>query len=123
MSQFADQATPISESRADHSVALKQTLKQIESLRISTDQWNSKLDSRLCTIEDELTKVERQHILTWLCSIDPSTNHNTAVESREQDTGLWFLESDHFSDWINFPGLMWLHGIRECSPLRKSLPR
>lgn len=75
----------------------------------------------LSSIREDISAERRRDILHWLSSsADPSRNYNRAINSREPNTGEWFLESDEFIRWMNDPGCMWLHGIRE-SPFESFL--
>lgn len=56
--------------------------------------------------------AERQSILKWLVSTDPSPNHNKACELHESHTGNWFTSSPEYEDWIGgSTRFLWLHGI------------
>ena len=43
--------------------------------------------------------MQRNEVLKWLCSIDPSTNHNNACALHEPNTGQWFIQSQDFARW------------------------
>lgn len=54
---------------------------------------------------------EKDKIMAWLSSPDPSTNYNKALKQRYQDTGVWFLEGERFDTWKSTPAaFMWLYG-------------
>lgn len=56
-----------------------------------------------------------QKIREWLSAPDPSTNYQKALEQRQDDTGLWFLESDQYNAWkTGAASFLWLHGIPGC---------
>jgi Cdc6-like AAA superfamily ATPase len=44
---------------------------------------------------------EQQAILTWLTSVDYSTQQNDYFGRRQEGTGEWLLESDKFRGWEN----------------------
>lgn len=46
---------------------------------------------------------------------DPSTNYQKAIKLRQADTGLWFLESDAYTQWKRAATTpLWLYGIPGC---------
>jgi hypothetical protein len=50
-----------------------------------------------------------------LSAPDPSTNHHKARKQRQDDTGLWLLESDKFKIWKgDAASVLWLFGIPGC---------
>ena len=54
-------------------------------------------------------------IREWLSPPDPSLNYDKALEQRQADTGLWFLESPDYSKWkIDPASFLWLYGIPGC---------
>ncbi|SLM33828.1 P-loop containing nucleoside triphosphate hydrolase [Lasallia pustulata] len=63
-----------------------------------------------------MERMEREKIQQWLSAgaLDPSTNHNRASRSRQENTGLWFLESETFTYWKASSALVWLHGKAGC---------
>ena len=59
-------------------------------------------------------EMRQQKIHRWLSSPDPSTNHNRARRSRQENTGSWFLESKTYAHWQEQKSLLWLHGKAGC---------
>jgi hypothetical protein len=56
--------------------------------------------------------AERQAILKWLVSTDPSPIHNRASELHEPHTGTWLVNAEAYKAWkTGSARLMWLHGI------------
>jgi Cdc6-like AAA superfamily ATPase len=54
-------------------------------------------------------------IKSWLDPPDPSTNHIQARKEHHQDTGLWFLTSERYTQWkAKLCSSLWLHGIPGC---------
>ena len=54
-------------------------------------------------------------ILNWLDAPDPSTNHDKALESQLERTGLWFLNGEAFTKWkTGKASRIWLYGIPGC---------
>lgn len=63
--------------------------------------------------EKEATTV--REALDWLSAPDPYENHNHARKRYEKGTGLWFLASVQYKDWIRRKGSrLWLHGKAGC---------
>jgi hypothetical protein len=59
---------------------------------------------------ERLNKVCKQ-----LSAPDPSTNHHKARKQRQDNTGLWLLESDKFRSWKgDAASILWLYGIPGC---------
>jgi Cdc6-like AAA superfamily ATPase len=57
-------------------------------------------------------EAERESILKWLVSTDPSPIHNRASELHEPHTGTWLVYSEEYKAWkTGSMRLMWLHGI------------
>ncbi|KAF2681949.1 hypothetical protein K458DRAFT_75668 [Lentithecium fluviatile CBS 122367] len=62
-----------------------------------------------------LTDAKLAKIRQWLSAPDPSTNYQKALKQRQDDTGLWFLESDQYTRWkADAASFLWLHGIPGC---------
>ncbi|KAF8955681.1 hypothetical protein BDZ97DRAFT_1596374, partial [Flammula alnicola] len=49
-------------------------------------------------------------IYKWLSAPDSSWNRNEALDKRQADTCSWFLDGEHFRDWIETPGFLWIKG-------------
>ena len=50
--------------------------------------------------------------MSWLCTVDPSSNHNRACELHEPGTGRWLTESQDFAQWWKGESrLLFLTGI------------
>jgi NACHT domain len=61
-------------------------------------------------IDANLTKIRQ-----WLSPPDPSLNYYKALERRQNDTGLWFLNGDEYAGWKTDAGsAVWLNGIPGC---------
>ena len=71
-----------------------------------------RVNLRTTVQEDEKLKM-----LEWLSLVDPSTNHHRAVQQKEINTGLWFLNLPEFKRWkTSTCSFAWLCGIRWCTP-------
>lgn len=55
----------------------------------------------MSSFDPELTfpRMRRKEVLHWLCSIDPSTNHDAACAKHEPTTGDWFTRSQQYARW------------------------
>ncbi|KAF2264552.1 hypothetical protein CC78DRAFT_229938 [Lojkania enalia] len=61
-------------------------------------------------IDVKLVKIHK-----LLSAPDPSINYQKALKQRQDDTGLWFLESDQYAQWkTSAASFLWLHGIPGC---------
>ncbi|USP80476.1 hypothetical protein yc1106_07750 [Curvularia clavata] len=116
-----------------------------ETLPSAGDKWLSKSKKAIGSLlrEDKvenITKILRSHlkmlifyriaisstleplkdaklikIREWLAPPDPSTNYQKALKQRQDDTGLWFLESDQYAEWKkSMVSFLWLYGIPGC---------
>ncbi len=63
-------------------------------------------------VEDAQRDSQRKELLSWLSSVDPSENYNSARDKHEAETGDWFVErNERFKHWQHAPNsLLWLHG-------------
>lgn len=97
-------------------------MKYEEECKLHNDRHEQRL-RRLGAIEDEVSRVrnvimqaqndkERERLLKWLSSVDPSKNYNSARERHALSTGDWLVEaSSDFKNWKKAPNsLLWLHG-------------
>lgn len=58
----------------------------------------------------------RNMVIGWLGTTDPSSNHYAACKRRQPGTGKWFIEGSCMESWKKPDSLLWLHGIRSCYP-------
>ncbi|EMD33581.1 hypothetical protein CERSUDRAFT_125879 [Gelatoporia subvermispora B] len=77
----------------------------------------SELDRHVANIgqiEKDINDMKRdamgEKYRRWLSPPDPSTNHNTAVESHQDGTSTWFIEGDVLAEWKTTGSLLWIHG-------------
>jgi ankyrin repeat domain-containing protein 50 len=63
-------------------------------------------------IEEAQKDTQRRELLSWLSSIDPSENYNSARDRHEAETGNWLVQGNRdFEHWETSPNsLLWLHG-------------
>lgn len=98
---------------SEHSRKMSKMLQSVEDMADELRGWRTEM-------KDVLSDLQRTAILEWIGgSVDPSRNYNQALKDREKGTGQWFLDSEDFIDWVNTPGLMWIHGIRKFSQMSR----
>jgi hypothetical protein len=97
-------------------------MKYEEECKLHNDRHQQRMRG-LSAIEDEVSRVrsvimqaqnnnEREKLLKWLSSVDPSKNYNSARERHALSTGDWLVEkSSDFKNWEKGPNsLLWLKG-------------
>jgi len=63
-------------------------------------------------IQHRLSEKDKQDMLKWLVTTDPSPNHNAAVQLHEEHTGTWLLRSREYAAWLTGQvPLFWVYGI------------
>jgi len=74
-------------------------------------------------IEDAEEDKDRQKLVTWLSSIDPSTYYNSARAKHEPTTGDWLIVNNkEFRAWENSPdSFLWLNGKGEINAYIRKL--
>jgi hypothetical protein len=66
-------------------------------------------------ILDTQQSDEFRKIVAWLAPPDPGTNHATARQRHERETGDWLLKSIQYQSWKNSAvGHLWLYGKAGC---------
>lgn len=54
-------------------------------------------------------------IYNWLEAPDASIDHNAACAKRHSSTGLWFINSHHFKNWlVEYNSFLWVNGFAGC---------
>jgi flagellar biosynthesis GTPase FlhF len=124
--------------RNDWDNLLVEIKNQENTLKSTEEQWrDTKYDQEcelhgvrheqrmreLNAIEEEVTRVrnaivqtqkdnEREALLRWLSTVDPSSNYNSARREHALSTSQWLVEqSSDFQKWEVDPNsLLWLHG-------------
>lgn len=63
-------------------------------------------------IHDQQTSSERRDFLSWLSSVDPSINYNSAREKHTLSTSQWLVDGNvDFKRWVDAPNShLWLSG-------------
>ncbi|KAH7411657.1 hypothetical protein DE146DRAFT_732098 [Phaeosphaeria sp. MPI-PUGE-AT-0046c] len=63
-------------------------------------------------LENDKRRAILDKILVWLEPADPSSNYEQALKKRQENTGLWFLQSEQYKSWKKLSqSFLWLHGI------------
>jgi hypothetical protein len=65
--------------------------------------------------ENVMTQKEREELLSWLCSTDPSSIYNAIRDRHKTGTNEWLIkDSEEFRTWeTNAGSVLWLHGKGE----------
>jgi hypothetical protein len=88
---------------------LSLTLSSSLALAISRDvsEIKNQLDSQK---SDE----NREAIIRWLSTTDPSVNFHASRRKCQPETGIWLINRADFKNWKVSPNsFLWLYGIRE----------
>lgn len=68
--------------------------------------------------QDNLRAQQADHfqkIVAWLSPPDPLTNHHSARQLHEPQTGSWLLQSSQFQNWkVASTRHLWMHGNAGC---------
>jgi hypothetical protein len=80
---------------------------------------HNKIQDGMSELKSLLERTNASHISfttrAWLMAPDASLNHNAACAKRHQNTGLWFVNGHHFSDWlVERNSFLWLNGFAGC---------
>lgn len=73
------------------------------------------MSNEICRIREVTEKAQndnvRLRLLQWLSSEDFSARYNDIWSKREELTGDWLIENDHYNDWKTKPrSFLWLYG-------------
>ncbi|KAF8484357.1 hypothetical protein JB92DRAFT_1574797 [Gautieria morchelliformis] len=64
------------------------------------------------SVKQHKLQEHRQKIYKWLGAPDHESKHRNARRMRQESTGEWFVEGEHFQEWREAPcSFLWLHGI------------
>jgi hypothetical protein len=86
---------------------LSQTTKQSASTAQTAAQTQRILDAQQ---SDEFRKI-----VAWLAPPDPGTNHDTARQRHESQTGNWLLKSSQYQSWkTGVVSHLWMYGKAGC---------
>jgi len=68
--------------------------------------------STLSAVVDSHAREQRDKVLTWLRSADPTVKHLASRKSHQTGTNQWILENAEFIQWRDNAGqALWLYGI------------
>ncbi len=57
---------------------------------------------------------ERLKVLSWLSPLNFGTRLSEMLDRKAADTGIWLLESEQFTSWVNGNiQVLWCPGMRE----------
>ena len=86
---------------------LSQTTTQSDSIAQIAAQNKRILDAQ--------QSDEFRNIVAWLAPPDPGTNHATARQHHESQTGGWLLKSTQYTDWkTSAVNHLWMYGKAGC---------
>ncbi|KAF2791757.1 ankyrin [Melanomma pulvis-pyrius CBS 109.77] len=102
---------------AEHILSRIERLKSLVQIALEMDHFtlSQAIDSRVSSLQDDnkIMKVgvdaiqqdqDRQRhrlIMDWLSSNDFPAQHSDFIARRQADTGLWFLGSPEFTEWVS----------------------
>ncbi|KAE9371255.1 hypothetical protein N431DRAFT_376754 [Stipitochalara longipes BDJ] len=82
------------------------------SLSLAISQDVSDIKNHL---EAQKTDKERELIIRWLSTTDPSVNFDASCRKCQPETGQWLINRAEFKDWRASPNsFLWLYGIPGC---------
>jgi ankyrin repeat domain-containing protein 50 len=64
-------------------------------------------------LEAQQIDADREAIIHWLSTTDPSVNFHASCKKCQPETGTWLLDRRDFKEWtVSQNSLLWIHGIR-----------
>ena len=119
---------PLTEKDVQKTLAILARQRGLFQLALTADQTTITLAIKTATSRTEenlkiLTQCyqikasdeRKQQILQWLAAPDPSANHNKACQTKQRETGRWFIDSTNYINWKSQKSsFLWLHGIPGC---------
>ncbi|KAJ5896208.1 uncharacterized protein N7473_005607 [Penicillium subrubescens] len=99
----------IREIRGNLSIALN--LLELNDHRTTLDE--------ISELKSLLKQMNASHISStirgWLIAPDATINHNAAYTKRHTGTGLWFIKSEHFTNWLTqHNSFLWINSFAGC---------
>ncbi|TQB70154.1 hypothetical protein MPDQ_000932 [Monascus purpureus] len=94
-----------------------------ENLSLALDVLQLKSHSQtqydLSEVKSLLERINKSQLSStihnWLMAPDVSIDHNTACAKRHSSTGLWFINSDQFRNWlVGHNSFLWINGFAGC---------
>ena len=97
----------------------QQIVKSMRGATLNMQKQVSSSNDVTLDVYEHVKSIKRlgrkKDILDWLSAPDPWINYQNACRSGHAATGLWFLESEEFSQWkMDANSLLWLHGKAGC---------
>ena len=115
ISASAEGLARLNSTHSDASQDLVRILQSLELVSEKADIAKLSCETKLEELRSAQMEEERLQILRWLSPTNASAHLNAALKLWQEHTGLWFLKSEVFSDWIKHPTLIWLNGIGKVS--------
>nr|POF13639.1 vegetative incompatibility protein het-e-1 [Quercus suber] len=79
------------------------------------DRRTSSIEVHVQSIQDVQRSEQSKKIIDWLSAPDPWTNHSSARQKYEPQTGAWLLDSDWYQQWkAGSVNHIWLFGKPGC---------
>ncbi|KAJ5605614.1 hypothetical protein N7510_008395 [Penicillium lagena] len=80
---------------------------------------HNRIEDEISTVRSLLERTKSSQISitirSWLQAPDPSVNHNAISKKHHPDTGLWFINSYQFANWLQErSSFLWLNGFAGC---------
>ena len=85
------------------------------AIKTATSRTEENLKALVQRFQVRVSDERNERILQWLAAPDPSWNHNKACQTKQRETGRWFIESANYINWTTLQSsFLWLHGIPGC---------
>lgn len=80
---------------------------------------NNRIQDEISEVKSLIERTNASHlsfmVRTWLMAPDASLNHKAACAKRYQSTGLWFINSYQYKNWlVERNSFLWLNGFAGC---------
>jgi hypothetical protein len=86
----------------------------------NADQNSSGISANLSS-QHQFIIIVPGEIYGWLSAVVPSTNYNSALKIRLDDTGLWFINNTEFARWkLEADTFLWVDGTRKLPMILKN---
>ena len=119
---------PLMEKDVQKKLSILARQRGLCQLALTADQTTMTLAIKKTTSRNEESLIDliqkfhamaleqrRNQIFQWLAAPDPSANHIKACQTKQRDTGRWFIESLNCINWKKQrASFLWLHGIPGC---------
>ncbi|KAJ5605672.1 hypothetical protein N7510_008453 [Penicillium lagena] len=75
--------------------------------------------NEISELKSLLERMNANHISStircWLIAPDTAINHNAACAKRHTGTGLWFINGNHYANWLSQRNsFLWINGFAGC---------